>query len=769
LCTGFLLPGLEVDMNYRSCGWILCALLLHGSPCFAREEVITPDLARLHDPKIWRVINANSEVAKEDDQPIVRLAPKGLARTPSDIGLAVVEGVEFGEGTLEVDLKGAGKEQRIFLGVAFAIADGKTFEAVYFRPFNFVAESDVYRARAVQYVAWPEHTWEKLREGKPGVYEAAIDPVPDPAGWFHARIEVSKKQVRVFVGDGKKPCLVVERLANREKGKVGLWVDSQEGTFRNLTILKARQHRVTAQEAQTYFGQQKWAEAAAAYEQVVGVNPNDGRHWLSYGLCLHSLKRYDDAIKAWTRSIELGFRPETGLYNLACANALAGRKDESLDWLGKALEAGFNQEEFLRTDSDLDSLRSDARFKKLLGTAPEGLTREERWRFDLDYLVRRMEKVHYNLYAKVSRERFQESVNELKGRVNTLKDEGMAVGIQRILALVGDGHTHLMFRTRPDQLLLRYPVELFLFKEGLCVRAAAKEYSDLVGGKVLRIGTAGTEDALAAVAPLCSRDNDMGVKLQSPILLTNPAVLSYLKIASDMTGVAIVVQKPDGEQVTANLKPVMVGPEKMKGFVKANRNASLPEPLSFKNNEDSFWFEHVPERKLVYFQFNAVANKPNETLEKFCTRLFRFINDKEVENLVIDMRNNGGGNNFLNRALIHGLIRCDRVNRPRHLYVLVGRRTFSAAMNCSVDLERNTNAIFVGEPTGSSPNFVGETTILRLPCSGLRFSCSSLYWQSSTATDRRTWIAPELVAEPSLVAFASNRDPGLEAIFADLN
>jgi hypothetical protein len=160
-----------------------------------------------------------------------------------------------------------------------------------------------------------------------------------------------------------------------------------------------------------------------------------------------------------------------------------------------------------------------------------------------------------------------------------------------------------------------------------------------------------------------------------------------------------------------------------------------------------------------------VGNKPDETLAKFCSRLFSFINEHPVQYLVIDMRNNGGGNNYLNRSLIHGLIRCDKINQPGRLFVLVGRRTFSAAMNCSVDIERNTNAIFVGEPTGSSPNFVGETTVLTLPCSGLRLSCSSLYWQSSTATDRRTWIAPEVAAEPSLDAFVNNRDPGLEAVY----
>jgi hypothetical protein len=530
----------------------------------------------------------------------------------------------------------------------------------------------------------------------------------------------------------------------------------------------ANQHRATSAEAQAFIRQQDWAKAVTAYEQLVHTNPHNGQHWQNYGFALHSLRRYDEAIKAWSKSIELGFRPETGLYNLACANSLAGRKDAALNWLQKAVDAGFNQDETIRTDSDLDPIRTDGRFKKIVGSPPEGLTREERWRYDLDYLVRRMEKVHFNLYAKVSKEAFSEAVNDLKSRITSLKDEEIAVGIQRILALVGDGHTILMWRLH-DEPLFRYPVELYLFKEGLYVRAAAPQYGAIVGGKVLKIGNASAEAALAAVAPLCSRDNDMGVKMQSPIFLTNPAVLSYLRIASDMTGVALVIEKLGGEKTMVDLKPTPVNQRSMKKFVRANRNASVPEPISFKNNDDSFWFEYLPQRKLVYFQFNAVADKPKETLEKFCGRLFHFIDENPVESLIIDMRNNGGGNNTLNRPLVHGLIRCDKVNRPGHLFVLVGRRTFSAAMNCSVDIERNTNAIFVGEPTGSSPNFVGETTILRLPCNGLRLSCSSLYWQSSTPTDRRTWIPPELVAEPSFELFAANRDPGLDAIYAYLD
>jgi Domain of Unknown Function (DUF1080) len=191
-------------------------------------------------PPRWSVINGDSTPSVEDGKSVVRLYPRGGNMKGSNVGMALVDGLAFGEGTIEVDLKGNGAERASFLGVAFNISDEKTYEAVYFRPFNFQADDAAHRAHAVQYIAWPEHTWEKLRTQTPGAYEAAVDPVPDPARWFHARVDVTNKSVRVFVNGAAKPCLIVDRLARPEKGRVGLWVDSQEGWFANLKIQRAR-------------------------------------------------------------------------------------------------------------------------------------------------------------------------------------------------------------------------------------------------------------------------------------------------------------------------------------------------------------------------------------------------------------------------------------------------------------------------------------------------------------------------------------------------
>jgi hypothetical protein len=195
---------------------------------------VAPDLGQVNDAKSWRVIDADASV----EGPVVRLKPHGDPAVGSHIGLALVQNLKFSEGTLEIDLRGAGTEEASFLGLAFGVADAKTFEAVYFRPFRFTDDDPGGRSHAVQYVAWPESTWEKLRKDKPGVYEAAIQPVPDPAGWFHVRIDVTKQTVSVSVDGSTQPCLVVDRLGHRE-GDVGLWVDSMPGAFRNLRIQPA--------------------------------------------------------------------------------------------------------------------------------------------------------------------------------------------------------------------------------------------------------------------------------------------------------------------------------------------------------------------------------------------------------------------------------------------------------------------------------------------------------------------------------------------------
>ena len=124
----------------------------------------------------------------------------------------------------------------------FRDVDEKTYNCVYFRPFNFRAGEAEQASHAVQYTSEPQWPWVKLRQEKTGQYEKVITPAPDGDGWFHAKIVVTDRKVTAFVNRADKPSLEVETLNNRTQREIGLWAGAgarQCGHFANLKITPA--------------------------------------------------------------------------------------------------------------------------------------------------------------------------------------------------------------------------------------------------------------------------------------------------------------------------------------------------------------------------------------------------------------------------------------------------------------------------------------------------------------------------------------------------
>ena len=155
----------------------------------AQEAANVIDLAEISSPSSWTLINVDAEVATAAGRKAARLVAHGDSAN-GIIGLALPNGQLFRTGVIEIDLKGKRLRGNSFLGIAFNVTDVKRFEAIYFRPFNFNVDPP-FQSRGVQYVAWPQNTWEHLRKTQPGRFENRVANVPDADAWFHARIEVT--------------------------------------------------------------------------------------------------------------------------------------------------------------------------------------------------------------------------------------------------------------------------------------------------------------------------------------------------------------------------------------------------------------------------------------------------------------------------------------------------------------------------------------------------------------------------------------------------
>jgi hypothetical protein len=209
-------------------------MVMTAMMAFAQQQkrTISYNLAEMVTANGFSTTNrAISKLPKNEQNGVLLSAAEGE-------GIAWLNNVIFANGIIEFDVRGKNVEQQSFIGIAFhGLTDSKTFDVVYFRPFNFLATDPVKHSHSVQYASHPLYPWPVLREKFNGQYESAIQPSPDPDKWFHVRIEINYPQVNVFVNNSSKPCLSVKQLSDRKTGLLGLWVgNNADGAFANLKV-----------------------------------------------------------------------------------------------------------------------------------------------------------------------------------------------------------------------------------------------------------------------------------------------------------------------------------------------------------------------------------------------------------------------------------------------------------------------------------------------------------------------------------------------------
>lgn len=154
--------------------------------------------------------------------------------------------VDFHDGMIEVEVASelaadAPAYARGFIGLAFRIDAAGCFENIYLRPTNSAADDQVRRNHSVQYAAYPDHLFDRLRREEPEKYESYADIAT--GRWIRMRIIVSGMRAQLYLDDKHTPALVVHdlKLGVHQRGGVGVWLES--GTiahFRNLRVTRSK-------------------------------------------------------------------------------------------------------------------------------------------------------------------------------------------------------------------------------------------------------------------------------------------------------------------------------------------------------------------------------------------------------------------------------------------------------------------------------------------------------------------------------------------------
>ena len=344
----------------------------------------------------------------------------------------------------------------------------------------------------------------------------------------------------------------------------------------------------------------------------------------------------------------------------------------------------------------------------------------------------------------------------LAAEADGLTTEAWVMGLKARLAWFRDGHTTIyMNRVKLPGFDLNLPITACPFFDGLYVTAAKAEGAPLLGGRIVRVDGVAVEQVLRAFATVWPGNNaawahhDAGLALKPAVLrgarLAGPAAVS--------TPVALEAEV-DGSVVKAVLTP---RPDGGDALVPQSRK---PWPVETWRPGGRANFAHA-DGKVLVIAFDRLSDKPDSILA-FARDAFAAMESPEIDRVVLDLRRNDGGNNFMGEGLRRHLER-SRFNRPGGLYVLTSGKTFSAAQNLTSRIERETWAMFVGEPSGGAPNHYGDAR----PFQGDGFAAyvSTTPWSDSAPDDKRIWTMPDVLVPLRFADWAAGRDAAMEAAF----
>jgi len=392
-----------------------------------------------------------------------------------------------------------------------------------------------------------------------------------------------------------------------------------------------------------------------------------------------------------------------------------------------------------------------------------------RWGEDLDFLAREMPARHASLFHAMSRAQFDSALTRIRDRLPSLARHQAIVELQRLAAMVGDGHSNVSPWRDTVVAFHALPVAFYRFGDGYHIRAATREHAALLGARVIGVGGHSIATAESLVTPLIGRDNRIGVWMFAPWLLEMPEVLHAIGL-SDGPDHAELDVEVNGVPKHVRLAATEPFPNwsgdtdkswnARPGWVDL-RDRSAP-PLWLSRTGETYWFAHVPGEHILYCQLNMIQER-GEPLAGFFARALAAADSAGDQRFVLDLRLNSGGNGYYNRTIVRALVR-SRFDERGRLFVITGRRTFSAAQMLISDLEKWTNPIFVGEPAASRGNAFGDSRRLVLPHHRVTVRVSTLWWQYWDTRDTRPWIAPDIAAPLTVEAYRAGRDPALVAV-----
>jgi len=373
------------------------------------------------------------------------------------------------------------------------------------------------------------------------------------------------------------------------------------------------------------------------------------------------------------------------------------------------------------------------------------------WREDLHALATELPRRHANAFFALPKAEFDVEVAALDRRIDSANGDEMFVGLQQIVRSIGDGHTAI--NATDDRRVM--PIEVTRFGDDFRITGVGPGLERALGARIIKIGGLPIGEVWKRVMTLAPRGELPELREGGALVyLARGYALHGLDVIPDRTRATYTLEDQAGHRFELEIHGLNSGEE-----VKLSAGAAQTA-LRFQKTDEPFWCEDLAARHAVYCGWRSYQD-----LGARARAMFAMIDAAKPDKLIIDMRDNGGGDNTVGYGFLVAPLKArPDINARGRLYVLVGPLTFSAAMNNAAQFQDQTKAILVGQTIGERPNSYQEPRQFRLPNSHLVVRVSTL-WYAFRKTGPNV-VAPDKAIIPTWDDVKAGRDPVLDWVLA---
>jgi len=394
-----------------------------------------------------------------------------------------------------------------------------------------------------------------------------------------------------------------------------------------------------------------------------------------------------------------------------------------------------------------------------------------RWQSDLVQLHKELKERHVDIYHTVDKDTLDKAVNLLYEEIPELNTRQILVKISQIVAMIGDGHTSFYPGNQKKKWFGFFPMKFWFFSDGIYVISTTEKYKAFLGQKLVRIENTSIADVFSKISTTIGADNDKEYDYSVPFLIPRPDLLHALEITSSADKAEFHFENGSTTLSSIGLKEWRNEEYICSNvlFPKGKSPSQRPEILFATSlTLDSlaqrryYWYTRLEDENAIFLQYNQCWDqKDRPAFAAIMNTMFNELDETNAERLIIDLRQNTGGEPLIAKPLLEELTKRKKYIDEGRVFVIVGRRTFSAALTNAVQL-RKIGVRTVGEAPRGKPNNPSEGRDIDLKSTKIWVTVSTQFVERDPELGDQNYLPIDIRCDMTFDDYRNAKDVALQ-------